>query len=378
MSFPIHITNIYELLNEDGEVAPRARIGAEENAAPPRTQVKGSNQNTASTKGNSQGNAKPQGSKDGARKPNESRPPRQENRPPRSIDGGKRSNEPQVGGGEFTDAPVRRERFDRTRGDSHRSNSDRRARAVDQVGEIGGKRVFDRRSGTGRGREQKKGGAGRGNWGKEGEGETPENWDNTEEGKDAAAPKKEGEKPVEEVPVEKDPVQEEQERLAREEQEKEDKMMTLDTYYKQKEASQVKIDLPQARKANEGVDQKELSKWNSYQVLKKEEDIVVSKKDDSHEKSGKNTVPLDQVFNIREAPKPRDERPFRRGGRGGSDGGSRGGRGGNGDGGSRGGRGGKGGNQAGGRGGSRGGRGGKRGEAPNFDLNSFPTLAPKA
>lgn len=361
MSYPSHITNIYELLNEDGEPqTARANTGGDQSKSSnaPRSQ-------TSSTRGNAQGGAKPQGARDGQRRTNENRPPRQDNRAPRSIDG-RKPNEVPVGGDFSQAAPVRRERGDRTRDSAHRA-TERKVRGADQVGEFGGKRVFDRRSGTGRGREQKKAGAGRGNWGKEGEGEAQEgSWD-TEENK---GEQKEGEPKVEEVPEQKTPEQEERERLAKEEQEKEDALITLDTYLKQKEAAAPKVELPQARKANEGVDQKELSKWGGYAVLKKDDDDdeIVSKKE-SKEKSGKNTVPVDQVFNVREQPRPRPEREDR---------GDRGDRG------DRPFRGGRGGNRGGSRGGNRGGRGGSRGgssrgeSAPNFDLNSFPTLAPKA
>jgi len=353
MSFPIHITNIYELLNEDGEPVPQVntKSGASDDKNTARTtQSRGTTQNASATRGNSQGSAKPQGARDGQRRTNDNRPPRQDNRPPRSIDRQTVGDAP-VGGDFQEGAPVRRDRSERTRDSAHRS-SERRARNADQVGEVGGRRVFDRRSGTGRGREIKKSGAGRGNWGKEGEEQT-ENWDATpEEGKVV----KEGEKTEEAAPVEKDPRQEEEERLAREEQEKEDKMITLEAYLKQKEATAVKIDLPKERKANEGVDQKELSKWGSYQVLKKDDDDVTVSKSEAREKTGKNTVPVDKIFNVREPPRPRADREDRGGFRG------------------------RGGNR-GGRGGSRGGRGGSRrgGEsAPNFDLNSFPTLATKA
>lgn len=351
MSYPIHITNIYELLNEDGEPTVRANTGSSQQApaAKTTTQSRGGAQASTSSRGGAQG------ARDGQRRSNDSRPPRQDNRPPRSID--RRPNEIPVGG-EFTDAVsvgVRRDRTENRPRDPHRS-SERRARGADQVGENSGRRVYDRRSGTGRGREQKKGGAGRGNWGREGESEaTPENWEQTEEGKEAP---KEGETKVEEV-VERDPAAEEAERIAREEQEKEDKMLTLDDYLKQKEAASLKMTLPEARKANEGVDSKDSGKWANYSVVKRDEDDEVVAKRDAKEKGTKNTVPLDQVFNVREAPRPRadrEDRPFR-GGRGGSRGGSRGG-------------------NRGGRGGSRGGRGGEA--APNFDLNSFPTLAPKA
>jgi len=157
--------------------------------------------------------------------------------------------------------------------------------------------------------------------------------------------------------------------LHREEQEKEDKLMTLEDYLKTRKNTPV-VALPQERKANEGVETAESKKWKTYQLLKREgeaaeketsENAPTESKD--RKKKEKNTVPLNEVFNVKE-PQRKDDRPFR-GGRGGRGGGR--GRGGSGRGREGSGR---------GRGVSNTNRRGGKDDssAPKFDESSFPKL----
>lgn len=140
------------------------------------------------------------------------------------------------------------------------------------------KRTFDRKSGTGRGKEGKKSGGGRGNWGKAGE----ENWDEgagaepektSEEAKPAegvAAPAKEPEAPLETEEQKK--AREEEEKKKKEEEEKEARQITLDVFLKQQQEKGAALpELPAPRKPGEGVDKKELQQWSKFTVLKKEE-----------------------------------------------------------------------------------------------------------
>jgi len=143
MSYGVNVTNIYELLSEDGEVqasAPKkvAQTPAKTTTAPAKQ----------STKPQSQQAQKPQPSS--SAQParggfQSSRPP--QNRPPRQ----QRTTAPasEVAEGDDKGAQKDSERRERKRG----------------TYSSGPQRVFDRRSGTGRGREQKRSGAGRGNWG---------------------------------------------------------------------------------------------------------------------------------------------------------------------------------------------------------------------
>jgi len=392
MSYPIHITNIYELLNEDGEGVKAIPVPQKEVKAPVPSKGTSSkpntSQNTQPSKSfgtsSSNSNSAPRDRRGGERsgpntgaprqqrEPRSDRPPRErEPRADRSADSS--VNPGPSSGGEFETT--------RSRGDNgFRKTEHRRGGRGDAAAGINGKRLFDRHSGTGRGREFKKGGSGKGNWGKEGEGSestAPLDEFNPEEG----TPKEERKEEPEPVP--KTEAELAEEKRIKDEQELEDKLMTLDDYYKKRENKALNIELPAARKANEGVDQSELKKWGNYQELKKVGDNDDDEKEEekSSKKKEKNFVPLDQVFAVKEAPRrEREDRPFRggRGGRG-SRGGSRGGRGE-----SRGGRGeSRGGNRGDHRGEHRGehrggNRGGNRSEnAPQFDESSFPTLATK-
>jgi len=349
MSYPVHITNIYELLGEEGEqprVLPKA-------AAPVKAVATG---------------VKTGGGNISGVKPVQSQPTRSSRGGERGRGrGGPRPARPIPTGEEDSTRTERREGgWSRQEGSENRG--ERRGRGAPADGFVGNRRVYDRKSGTGRGKEQKKGGSGRGNWGREGE------------AAEANPEETEGAETKEVVPAEisaeqaeRNAEREQREREEREEQEKEDKLLTLDTYLAQKASSAPKLALPEARKANDGADTKDSKKWAAYEVLKKNEDeeksaeALLEKK-----KKEKNTVPLNEVFNVRQARPPRQDREDRddRGDRERGDRPFRGGRGGR-----RGGEGQPRGSGSSGRG--RGGRGGA--SAPNFeDKSSFPSLAPKA
>jgi len=323
MSYSVQIANIYELLSEDD--APQAKGQAKDTkSAPAKAPAK-----------QTQAPQKSQQPKDTQK---QTRPPRQD-RPPRQQ-------------GEISTGTPK-ESHERQGG-----NRERRERGASSF-QSGSKRVYDRKPGSGRGRENnKKGGGGRANWGKEGEEPTPE-----VEGKEKTEEKKEEkteEKTEENVTEKKEEVVEEEE----------DKTITFEEYLKNKESVQFK--LPEARKPNEGVDNKELKKWQGYAVLKRDEEEEKETSTESSEKKEKKpkkiVVPLDEIFDVKTPPISSPRGRGRGRGRGGST------RGGSGRGGSTG----RGGNAP--RGGNRGGRGGARGGQGSaeikMDESSFPSLAP--
>jgi len=179
----------------------------------------------------------------------------------------------------------------RFRGQQNRSgpSGDRQRRERENDATAGSRRAFDRRSGTGRGREEKRGGAGRGNWGSQndeekyspnedklgdnitatavaavaeddGWGPTPETPEVVEEVQ--PTPTHTAEVAVPEAPAKREPTAEELQYRA--EREKEEKQMTLDEYLKTKKP--VPLALPEARKAGEGEDS---NQWGKFVVAGK-------------------------------------------------------------------------------------------------------------
>lgn len=368
MSYPIHITNIYELLNEDGEPTS-TRVNAPSSATKdtkqvPRSTMVGTAKTTGQTSSSTRGAPTKTGnsSRGGERgslgerintdRPQNSRGRGQSDRPPRQ-----QGDRPPRQQGGFVVSEDRNnsgfvERKERER--DGESRGERKSRGAPAGGFVGNRRVFDRKSGTGRGRDYKKGGAGRGNWGRDGEGSEQiiaEDQAALEEGKETVKE----EKPEE---PEKEKVETEEEKLEREEREKEEKTMTLEQYMKSRENKAPVVALPTERKANEGVDQNEIKKWGNYQEIKRDDIQEQSKAEAKDKKKNvKELVPTFFTVKDNQPRRDRDERP--RGER----------RGGNGNRGS--------GSSRGGRGGNRGGRGGKSGDIPQFDESSFPTLATK-
>ncbi|KAL7468828.1 hypothetical protein ACHAXS_009064, partial [Conticribra weissflogii] len=212
-----------------------------------------------------------------------------------------------------------------------------------------GKRTFDRRSGTGRGREIKKEGGGGHNWGND-----------KNDAKKAEGPVEEGNEEIntpEEDAENKADVEEEA--VVEKVEEPEDKTMSYDEYLKQKQRPD--SDLFKPREAP-SVENEFAGKTG---MKKEEEDFLVmgsgkAMRKRGGEKKEKQTLVLD--FKVKSATS--DDRGGRRdgrrdGGRGGRGGGDRGGRGG----GDRGGR-----RERGGRG-----RGGGKG-LDATDPNAFPSL----
>lgn len=342
MSYGVGVSNIFELLddeNDDGtkrvvkqqvvsKEAPVKSAAAPQQTGQKKTQQvneqKGSQQNKPAqqqrTGGDKSGQQRPprqQGEVVGDRRVNrtEGRPPRSENRPDNR---GPRQNRP----------PRQRQEGQTEEGTSTGGFDQR------------GKRVYERRSGTGRGREGKKSGGGRGNWGAD------DNVAKSVEGVSA----NEGEQIATEANVDATPRPEtEEEKKAREEEEKEAKLLTHDDYLKQLEEKRPKVAALQPRKIEQ-----DNAEWASYTALSKRDDdesgdVKKEKKakDASGTPQGSRKVRADEVLSF----KPAQEERGQRGGRGG--------------------RGGKGGSQ-------RGGRGGKGESAPSFDATSFPSLSTKA
>jgi len=333
MSYKASVSNIYELLDEEGGSIPQVNLGGDDKGPTKKA-------TTAPAKAQQQTKPKQEGPK-ASERPAQQKAPRQERsidrRPPKEF------SSPKAGEGEEEGKQQRRtnqggeRRFDRERGAGRGAFVPR-----------GNKRPFDRRSGTGRGREDKKGGAGKGNWGTfQDDQKVGEEVERTQEEKTPAETEVQ---PQGEQPQGGDAAPEQKQEQQKEPEEEEDKTRTLDDFLKSK--SGVKAELPKARQAGEGVDNAE---WKGFVPLKKgEEDLgPLSKKGESKKKeSKKEVVPVNQVFNIpEESPKKQ-----RGGGRGENRGGFS--------------------QRGGGRGGKRGGQGRA---APNVqDESAFPALATKA
>lgn len=212
-----------------------------------------------------------------------------------------------------------------------------------------GKREFDRRSGTGRGKETSKGGAGRGNWGSVEEATALEG--NTADAAAAAAEgaaEKEGETAAVEAVA--TPAAETTEAAPADD---EPPVRTLATYLSERKSTAA---AQPARKAGDG----ETNSYAGFQPFKREEESLFAVEKSAKTKSGKGEskdakekrVAADQVLRFQQE---RREGSQERGN-------------------NRGGRGGRGGNQGGQR------RGGNAGSnAPNFgDASAFPGLSTKA
>jgi plasminogen activator inhibitor 1 RNA-binding protein len=329
--------NIYELLGDENDESPKSGQTAQAKVEPTKKVAPGPNKQQAkpAAKG-------AQASDQKGRAPQQQRSDRPDRRP--------REFSAPVGGEEV-------EKRRDTKRDQRDRDPERRQRAADAFPSRGNQRPFDRRSGTGRGRENKRSGGGKGNWGTVNDDQKAqtEKGAETQEGTEVPVGNKEAtEQPAsQEAPVEAVP-------------EEEDNTKTLTEFL-----SQVKkpvVALPEARKANEGGSDKQ---WAKFKPLTRqfEEDSFFKGEDKEEQKKesaaeskeeGKKTVRADEVLKFTDG-SPKREFSGR--------GGKRGGRGGD-----RGGRGGRGADR-GGRGGSRGGKTG--GAAPNYkDESAFPSLSP--
>jgi len=145
--------------------------------------------------------------------------------------------------------------------ESRDRHHERRGGAGRKEGQIPGgkfKRQFDRRSGTGRGKEISKGGAGKHNWGSDkGEANTEASTENQTQEEEGAEQVQAPPPPKEETPEEKE------ERLARE---KEEGYKLLDEYLEEKKKNAPSLALPPPRTANEGTQ----NQWKDYVPIQKD------------------------------------------------------------------------------------------------------------
>jgi len=329
--YHVGVSNIFELLDDENDEEGKKKVVSSTPVKSDAVSVKGK---TAATTGKEhprkteppppakvasplkeKSDKRP--SKPETEKPSGERPPRR-NRAPRA-EGSAPSGEKPV---ERMDSrPEKGERPPRMMTDGgrgKRENKDKEFQARPN------KRSYDRKSGTGRGKEIKKGGGGRGNWGKGSE----EVWEEVgaekqdgEEVKSAeveSTPKKEE---AESAPVSKEVEEErkkkeEDEKKRKEEEEKEAKMMTLEDYRKKQEAKKTKTsiipDLPAPRQAGDGEEQQ---KWAEFTPFKREDETETNgdeEKDAScldskkeKKKAKKQAVPVTTVLRVQPPKKPR-------------------------------------------------------------------------
>lgn len=233
-----------------------------------------------------------------------------------------------------------------------------------------GKRTFDRRSGTGRGKETKKGGGGRGNWGSD-KNEARTNEGPVDENAPVAVATETEPEAVVEEPVVEEPVVVEEEEIT----------MTMDEYLAAKSAAAAGESVFGSKKEEKKMEENEFAGKAAHVAVEGDFLVMGAGKKIRKRAEKKEVQKLDVNFRVASA----DDRPRDDGERGGRGRGGRGrGEGGRGEGGR--GRGGRGrgeggrGRGEGGRGrGDRGGRGGKRtggrgGGLKVDDVNAFPTL----
>jgi len=318
------VANIYELLDDDNDAGGnesgrkvQAALQKKESVAASATNAANANQASkqgvtqtkpaaASTSGGfgvqkkQQRGERPVGDNNKARQDRPPRADRGERRPPRSLDAA---------------APLEGDdlRADRRRNTNRQGPSDRpfgEKRNNPRVeGEVrGNRRLFDRHSGTGRSqKENKKGGAGKGNWG------TPVDDQQValEEGAkvEAEQTKKEGEEATPAEETAQTSVKTEGQTEAEEEDEK---VRTLDEYLTEKKGKVPAAALPAQRVVDESEQQ---TKWKDFVPLKREEEDLFSvegkqkKEKGAKETGSKKTVSADQVIKFqKENPKKNRER----------------------------------------------------------------------
>jgi len=233
-------------------------------------------------------------------------------------------------------------------------NPERRQRAAEASS--GGGRVYDRHSGTGRGREEKKGGAGGHNWGSATD-EAESAIDDVRAGDSSAAAPAASAVPDEEAIAAAAAKKAEEEAEARQ--------MTLSEYRRIQSEKSVKADAKPVRAANAGAGN---NLWSDSVLLERVDETAANATKDApaKQRKEKNVVDFGDVFKAEPVRRERSDRDDRRG---------------------EGGRGGRGGGRGGDRDGSRGGRGGYGGRGnsnsggagrPNVaDTSSFPILGSK-
>jgi len=294
--YHVPVSNIFEILGEEGEDRSKKQVPAKETAptkkATPPTKETAKKETAPPTKGTG-----------APRVDRGDRKPRPEGKAPR-LDSAK------IGEDRASRPPRQNRGTDRPkgpRGDKPEGGAPSR------------KRTFDRKSGTGRGKEIKRGGGGKGNWGKEGD---PVEENPQEEGEsttEAAAEAKTDATPaVPAEPVEPKELTEEEKKW-KEEREKEEKQITLTEFMKLKESSSKNLPKLPAPRSVEGKPE-----WDSYTLLKKdtEETKAATEAEEKEEKkkdpSKKQVISVADVLHIQSKPikEDRGDRPPRGGPRG--------------------------------------------------------------
>lgn len=282
------VGNIFELLsdeNDEGGVRP-ARSVANTDVSGPKKQE---------TKPKAAAPAKPQGK--GVNQDNKAK----DNRPPRT-EGRNDRRQPREAGAVGEGGQVERKdnRPPRQQGIG-RDGAERRnktfQRAEGQEGEAPRKRVFDRKSGTGRGPKdtEKRGGSGKGNWGTIADEQKAQTEETGTEEK-TTTEVKEGEVAQQDQPTDaKTEVQEVVE-------DEDAKLKTLDEYKKSIKAPSLALPPPRQVEATG-------AQWANLVPLARDDDEdkqLKKKKDDSKEsKDDKPAISADQIINFTsESPKP--------------------------------------------------------------------------
>jgi len=341
MSYGVDVTNIFELLpDEDGEkVVQKAKPEKKEEKKVSGQQAPKKNEAKAP-----QGTRAPPQTSPNSEKKDKIEPVKEERREKRERrdKAGNEKNERS----ERNDRNERKTpRPPRTEGSTPREGGGGNQGGQQESGaERRGKRVYDRHSGTGRGKEVKKGGAGKANWGvpvdepdeKPVIPETVIGW-----GTEETVPT-EGGADVQSV-VNAEPKVEEKASPF----EDEDKTITLDEFRKQKESKTPQVVLPSVRLAGEGEDPSAWKDFTVYQRAGPDSQPIKQAKKTAKKADSQKQLRVDEVFKVQE--ENRQPRRSPRGER-------------------------KGGNNNKNFGGAKGKRQNNKPDAPSFDDKSFPAL----
>jgi plasminogen activator inhibitor 1 RNA-binding protein len=307
MSYRLGVSNIYEFLDDDNdggvESGKKAQALLEQQKKNAEATLAAAVKSSAPKPANASAAPQTKG------KPTERKNVAGDNKGPRQ---GPRTDRPDRKPRNATDSPRaegEEARFDRPRRDNKerpdRVGAERRGPRVEGEAPRGNKRVFDRKSGTGRGKEDKKGGAGKGNWGTLGD----EQKATIEEGIKAETEetKKEGEEPASGEAAQ--PHKEKTENHHHYEAEEEEKVRSLGEYLTEVKSKAPAANLPAARKAGEGVDD---AQWSKFVPLKRTDEEGLfgaegkqkKEKDEKAAKDASKKVPADQVIKFqKENPK---------------------------------------------------------------------------
>jgi len=312
MSYRLGVANIYELLSDDNGQAIAAVKASDQKKSEPAPTAKAATSSTSSSQQQSKPK-QPQTDRKNDRAPSKDGkgPQQKRDRPPRSE--GSSSEQ-----GPVEESERRHSRPEGARGPRGEGRGRREGGQTESSDGFRGpsnKRVFDRKSGTGRGREyNKKGGSGKGNWGTvsddrraQEEGAKEEEVEETKVEGEKVSETQDEEKKDTEVKQEEQPVEAEEEKLK-----------TLDEYLK--EVKKPTLSLPQPRKPGEG---EKNSSWANYVPLKRDDESTPdSPKEEKRNKDAKGSVRVDDVIDIKFQQEER--RGYGRGGRGSDRGSDRG------------------------------------------------------